>query len=189
MRATKWVLLLFVVTGVLTSAARAQIPEALMDALISSRGRIGAQVQPMTPELRAYFEAPSDRGILVTQVEPDRPAAKGGVLVGDIIVAVGTKTIHQPFDLLRAMNLVPLGETVDLTIVRAKGEMTVRVTPDGEPNPWIDPEHWRDALDEHLKEGAGQLHEQMEKLQRRLEELEREFEEHREENENEGQKT
>jgi TolA-binding protein len=86
------------------------------------------------------------------------------------------------------VNRVPAGETIDFTVVRAKGEVTVRVTPDGEPNPWIDPEHWRDSLEEHLQRGSGELREQLEKLQRRLEELEREFKEYREQEED-GQKT
>jgi TolA-binding protein len=108
-------------------------------------------------------------------------------MVGDIIVAVGTKSIREPFDLLKAVNRVPLGEPVEVTIIRAKGEMALHVTPEGEPNPWVDPEHWRDALDQQLERGSGQLREQLEKLQRRLEELEREFKEHREQNE--GQRT
>ena len=33
------------------------------------RGRIGIRVQPLTPELREHFGAPSDRGVLVSEVE------------------------------------------------------------------------------------------------------------------------
>jgi C-terminal processing protease CtpA/Prc len=186
--AIKRILLLVGLLGISASASRAQIPDSVTDALFSSQGRIGLRVQSMTPELREHFEAPPDRGVLVSHLEPDGPAARAGLLVGDIILTAGTTSIAEPLDLLRAVNRVPLGETIDLTIVRAKGETTIRVAPDGEPNRWIDPEHWRDTLEEHLQRGSSELRDQLEKLQRRLEELEREFREFREQKED-GQKT
>lgn len=189
MRVTKRILFLTILLGASATVSRAQIPDSMMDSLFSSQGRIGVRVQSMTPELREYFESPADRGVLVTHVEPDRPAAQARLMVGDVIVTAGTKSIAEPFDLLRALNRVALGETIDLTIIRAKGELTVRVAPDGEPNPWMDPEHWRDTLEEHLEHGSSELREQLDRLQRRLEELEREFKEHREEKEDEGQRT
>lgn len=189
MRATRWILLLSVLAAFFAGTSRAQIPDSMMDALFSSQGRIGIRVQSMNPELREYFEAPANRGVLITHVEPDRPASRAGLMVGDVILTAGTRAVVEPLDLLRALNRVPLGETIDLTIIRAKGEMTVEVQPEGEPNPWIDPEHWRDMLGEQLEQGSSELREQLEKLQRRLEELEREFKHYREEKEGEGQRT
>jgi membrane-associated protease RseP (regulator of RpoE activity) len=188
MRATKRILFLMILIGVSASASRAQIPDSMMDTLFSSQGRIGVRVQSMTPELREYFESPADRGVLIAHVEPDRPAAQAGLMVGDVIITAGTKSVAEPLDLLRALNRVALGETIDLTVIRAKGELTVRVTPEGDPNPWIDPEHWRDTLEEHLEHGSSALRDQLDKLQRRLDELEREFKEHREEKDD-GQRT
>ena len=189
MRATKRIFFSIILVGAWASVSRAQIPDSMMDTLFSSLGRIGVRIQAMTPELREYFEAPPDRGVLVSHVEPDGPAAQAGLLVADVIVTAGAKSISEPFDLLRVLNRVPQGEAIDLTIIRAKGELTVRVVPEGEPNPWLDPEHWRDTLEEHLGRGTSELREQLEKLQRGLEELEREFKEHQEENEDEGQRT
>lgn len=188
-RTMRGLFLITVSIGAGTGMSAAQIPDSMTEALFESQGRIGVRVQSMTPELREHFEAPPDRGVLVSHIEAGQPAAQAGVLIGDVIVSAGTRPIAEPFDLLRAVNRVPVGETIDLTIVRAKGEITIRVEPAGEPNPWIDPEHWRDTLSEHLEHGSSELREQLEKLQRRLEELEREFEQYREEQEGEGQKT
>lgn len=187
MRATRWILCLSVLVGGWAHIAPAQIPDSMMEPLFPSLGRIGAQIQTMTPDLRDYFEAPPDRGVLVSHVDAGGPAAQAGLLVADVIVGAGNRSISEPFDLLRALNRVPRGEAIDLTVIRSKGELTVRVTPTGEPNPWLDPEHWRDTLEEQLGRGAGELSEQLEKLQRRLEELEREFKEYREEKEKEGE--
>lgn len=190
MRVGKRILFLIVLIVLSANVSQAQIPNSMMDALFSSQGRIGIRVQSMTPELREYFEAPANRGVLITHVEPDRPASRAGLMVGDVIVSAGTRAIAEPLDLLRALNRVPLGETIDLTVIRSKGELKVDVQPDGEPNPWIDPEHWRDALEEHLEQGSGELREQLDKLQRRLEELEREFKDYREKKEDDdGQRT
>jgi hypothetical protein len=189
MRAMRRILCLTVLlVGLSASTSQAQVPDSILDSLFSSQGRIGIRVQSMTPELREYFEAPANRGVLITHVEPDQPASRAGLLVGDVIMTAGTRSVAEPLDLLRALNRVPAGETIDLTIIRAKGELRVQVQPDGEPNPWLDPEHWRDMLEDHLEEGSSELRQQLDKLQRRLEELEREFKEYREEKEG-GQKT
>ncbi len=91
------------------------------------RGRIGVRVQPMTRELRKFFEVPSDRGVLVTEVEPDRPAATAGVQVGDIIVARGDGPIDEPYDLVKAIARVPAGEKLMLAVSRKGKEQKVQV--------------------------------------------------------------
>ena len=72
-----------------------------------ARGRIGVAVQAMTPELREFMKAPADRGVLVTRVEPERPAAKADLRVGDVIVAAAGDSMEKPFDLVRAVAGVP----------------------------------------------------------------------------------
>jgi S1-C subfamily serine protease len=54
----------------------------------TSKGRLGVMVMSLTPELRKHFGAPDDRGVLVAHVEPDTPAAKAGVEVGDVIAPI-----------------------------------------------------------------------------------------------------
>jgi predicted metalloprotease with PDZ domain len=143
------------------------------------RGRIGVQVQPMSPELREHLGAPPDRGILVNKVEPDRPAARADVRVGDVIVTADGVPIRELFDLTRVIARVPAGEALDLRVIRDKQEIAITVRPEGEATPWIDPEHWTDWLEKGLRQGNRALREKLERLERRLEELERKFEEQR----------
>lgn len=51
-------------------------------------GFLGVQLAELTPELRAHFGVPEDAGVMVSKVIDDSPAAKAGLLVGDIITAV-----------------------------------------------------------------------------------------------------
>jgi len=67
-------------------------------------------------------------GLLVLSVEPDSAAAKGGVLQGDIVVAIGgTQTTHlnQLFQVIRQLEV---GSTQTLRIVRAGEARDVSVT-------------------------------------------------------------
>src|SRR4051812_40154999 len=58
----------------------------------TSQGRLGVMVMGLTPELRAYFGAPKDAGLLVARVQPKSPASRAGIQVGDVLTTVaGTK--------------------------------------------------------------------------------------------------
>jgi len=141
------------------------------------RGRIGVQVEGMTQELRHYFHAPHDRGVLVAQVEPDRPAAAAGLQVGDVIVSANGKAVHEPFDLLRRVAAAPAGEHVEFEIVRGGKERKLRIEPEGEPSLWADPDRFGTWLDEKLHHGGRDLRERIDQLEKRLHELERKLEE------------
>lgn len=159
------------------------------EAFMPPRGRLGVQVQPMTPELRQHFKAPADRGLLVTRVEPDRPAARAGVHVGDVIIAAGGEPVREPFDLVKIVGRVPAGDTLELRVVRDQGQQTLTVTPTGAATPWVDPDYWSKWLEEGLHQGSRELRHQLEELQRRLDELERKFDEQRKPATPEKQKT
>ncbi len=140
-----------------------------------ARGRIGVLVQSMTPELREHMQAPSDRGLLVTRVEPDHPAAEAGLLVGDVIVAAAGAPMREPFDLVKAVASVPAGASMELKILRDGEPQELEVSPEGEERIWIDPDHWDDLLERGLHRGSRELRHRLQKLEERLKELERRF--------------
>ena len=74
-KSSLWPLLIVLAAGI-AAEATAQPPHWVIDSpYMPHRGRIGVRVQPMTPELREFFEVPSDLGVLVAEVETDHPAA------------------------------------------------------------------------------------------------------------------
>ncbi len=78
---------------------------------------LGAVVQEMTPELREYFGAPSDRGVLVAGVDADGPAA-GGLEVGDVILEIEKAPVRCGSDLSLAVREHKAGESVSLRVQR-----------------------------------------------------------------------
>jgi membrane-associated protease RseP (regulator of RpoE activity) len=144
---------------------------------LTPRGRIGAEVETMTPELRRYFHAPEDRGLLVVRVEPDRPAARAGLRVGDVITSAAGKPVGKSLELVRIVAAAPAGETLELGIVRDEKQQTLRVKPEGEPSLWADPERLGPWFDEKLRRGGREIRERIEQLEKRLDELERKLEE------------
>lgn len=142
--------------------------------------RLGLHVQSMTPELREHFEAPADRGLLVTRVESGRPAARAGVAVGDVILEAGGVPQRSTWDLVRVVGRAPTGEKLVLRVLRKGKPRTLEVVPDGPAIAWPDPEAFAEWLERGFALGSEELRHQLHQLEKRLEELERKIEEERE---------
>jgi membrane-associated protease RseP (regulator of RpoE activity) len=90
--------------------------------------RIGISTTELTKQLADYFGVTGGRGVLVTNVSDDGPAAKAGLRAGDVITAVDGETVDASGDISRAINRKKDGE-VTLTIIRNKSQQTLRVMP------------------------------------------------------------
>jgi membrane-associated protease RseP (regulator of RpoE activity) len=86
------------------------------------RGRLGIGIQDLTPQLEEFFG--TDKGVLVTTVQPDSPAAKAGLKAGDVITAVGDAPISSPSDLTRAVRGAAEGSDLSITYMRDKKSAT-----------------------------------------------------------------
>jgi serine protease Do len=91
--------------------------------LPGGRGSLGVGTQEMTPELAQHFGARN--GILVTSVNRDSPADKGGIKVGDVITEFDGVSVDATRDLIRAV--VRRQGEVTLKVVRDKKELTLKV--------------------------------------------------------------
>lgn len=155
------------------SGAAAEPWDVPLHGLLPGGGRLGIEVQPMTPELREFMKAPGDRGVLIVRVDPDRAGAAAGLRVGDVIVTADDDPVRVPFDLLRSLGRVPTGEGLVLRLIRDGDKHTLAVEPEGERQPWADPEAFGEWLGESLQRLGPELRERLDALERRLEELER----------------
>ena len=94
----------------------------------SNSRRIGVSTVELTKQLADYFGVPAGKGVLVTSVVEDGPAAKAGVKAGDVITAVDGQEVDSPGDVSRVISSKKEGD-VTLTVIRNKSQQTFRVTP------------------------------------------------------------
>lgn len=133
-------------------------------------GRLGITVVSMTPELREYFGADRDAGVLVSSVDEKSPAARAGLAVGDVIVSAGGERVRSPHELTGRVAQAPAGQSIGLRYVRDKNERTVDVELRGAPLvDWRDMERW---LQDWGGRGVRELRRELRELEERLEELE-----------------
>ncbi|HEV2829538.1 MAG TPA: PDZ domain-containing protein [Pyrinomonadaceae bacterium] len=96
--------------------------------------RIGVSTTQLSKQLADYFGVADGKGVLVTSVADDSPAAKAGIRAGDVITAIDGEKVEGAGDLARAINKKKDGD-VSLTIVRNKNQKTINVTPKEDPMP------------------------------------------------------
>lgn len=107
------------------------------------RPALGVRTIPITPELAEQMGLAADSGLLIIQVVPggaaDRAGLRGGtqrgylgntpiMLGGDLIVAIDGQEVQDQQDLSQVMNNHRAGDTVHITIYRAKKKLEVSVT-------------------------------------------------------------
>jgi len=92
------------------------------------RGWFGVEVANITPELAESLGLSGTRGAIVGGIERGSPADRGGIRLGDVIVAVGERQVADLTSTLNAIADVPPGKTVPVKVVRRNQEVTLSVT-------------------------------------------------------------
>jgi serine protease Do/serine protease DegQ len=93
-----------------------------------TRGWLGVTIQPVTEELAREFGLTKTRGVLVADVMEGSPAAKGGILQGDIILDLGGTEIKDAQHLQRVVADTAPGKTVPVTVFRGGREVKLSIT-------------------------------------------------------------
>jgi S1-C subfamily serine protease len=95
------------------------------------RGYLGIAGQAVTlPENQRAAAPLGDReeALLVVGVTPDGPAARAGVMVGDVVVSLDGQPIESPEDLLDLLTGQRIGRPVSLAVLRAGSSTELSVT-------------------------------------------------------------
>jgi serine protease Do len=90
--------------------------------------RLGIQYIEMGEQLAAHYKLAQKNGVLVTSVEAGSPAAKAGLLAGDVVLKFDGKAIEDASDLREAVSAAEGGKEVTLSIQRDGRPMEVRAT-------------------------------------------------------------
>jgi len=107
-----------------------RIADALAKHGSVKRGYLGVRTQPVEiPEAgRKALQREQAHGLLVLWLEEGGPAEKGGLLVGDILVAVSGQPVGDADDLFSALNSDTVGKSIAVEVLRGGRPETVSVT-------------------------------------------------------------
>lgn len=93
------------------------------------RGWIGVGVQEMTREIAESFKLPgTTRGALITEVFRGTPADRGGMKVGDVLIAVDGKAVTDSATMLNLIAALTPGTQAVLRVIRENREIDLKVT-------------------------------------------------------------
>ncbi|RTR05987.1 DegQ family serine endoprotease [Halomonas nitroreducens] len=92
-----------------------------------SRGWLGVMIQPVSRELAESFGMDNPRGALIADLDPEGPAAEGGLQAGDIILEVNGQEVERSSTLPRLIGRVAPGDDVELSVLRDGELRTIRL--------------------------------------------------------------
>jgi serine protease Do len=99
-----------------------------------TRGWIGVQIQPVTPDIADGLGLKQATGALVAEPQDGSPAAKAGIQSGDVITSLDDNQIHDARELARRIGTLAPGTTVKLGVIHQGEEKTVSLTLGTLPN-------------------------------------------------------
>ncbi|ACH40389.1 periplasmic trypsin-like serine protease lipoprotein DegQ [Citrifermentans bemidjiense Bem] len=93
-----------------------------------SRGWLGVSIQSVTEEMANSFGLPKAYGALVNDVVPGGPAAKAGVMQGDVITSFAGTAVKDVRQLQRLVGETPIGKKVPVELYRDGKKINVQIT-------------------------------------------------------------
>jgi serine protease Do len=93
------------------------------------RGKIGAYIQELTPEVARGLGLKHTNGVLISDVIPDSPAERGGLRAGDVVLSLGRESISSAATFRNRVSLSQPQSIVELTIMRrgAQEKLNIRI--------------------------------------------------------------
>ena len=94
------------------------------------RGFLGVRSQPVAlpPAQRQALGREQESGLLLVSVESGSPAEQGGLMVGDILVAVAGQPVADPDALLVSLSGAVVGQPTPVEVLRGGQPQTLTVT-------------------------------------------------------------
>lgn len=90
--------------------------------------QLGVSFQTIDADLAAEKDLPVTEGALIVEVFEDTPAAKAGLQVGDIVLAVDGEAVDEEHTLRDRLVAYEEGDVVTLTVRRGDEELSLEVT-------------------------------------------------------------
>jgi S1-C subfamily serine protease len=82
----------------------------------------------VNPQISQYYGLPVDKGILVTRVFPNSPAAGAEIAPGDMILAADKKELNDMDELSKEVRNKKVGDEIDILVMRGPMKREVDIT-------------------------------------------------------------
>jgi S1-C subfamily serine protease len=115
------------------------IPTATIDRVVDQllakghvfRGYLGAGLQPVrlghAPDAANDALPAGGRGVLVVSLDPAGPAARAGLMIGDIVTAWNAKPVDRVREIMRLLSPESVGQTIDLGLLRGGAPTALKI--------------------------------------------------------------
>jgi len=118
-----------IATSALSRIAGLAIPASTINRVVDevlargrvARGYLGVGLQPV--ELPDH-----QKGLIVLSLEPEGPAALAGVLIGDVLVALGGIAVADTDDIQTVLEKHGVGRAIEVAVVRGGASRSVSIT-------------------------------------------------------------
>ena len=112
------------------AATVARVVERLLRGGRTARGYLGAGMQSvrLPAAMVASLGLTSDAGLIILGVESGSPAERGGLLVGDVLLALGGTAVLDPADVLALLEPDRVGQPLVARLVRGGAVVEATIT-------------------------------------------------------------
>jgi serine protease Do len=86
------------------------------------------QIQPVTADIADGMGLKEATGALVSEPQPNSPAAKAGIQSGDVILSVDGAAVHDARELARRIGAMAPGATIKLAVIHQGESKTISLT-------------------------------------------------------------
>jgi Do/DeqQ family serine protease len=126
-------------------AIPANMAASVMQQLIQygnvKRGVLGIGAQDLTPELANAFNAVGTKGAAVTLIQPESPAYRAGLQVGDIITSINGTAIKSASDVVNMIGFLRVDSQVNVNLLRNHKQKTFKIA-------LLDPSKRKEAVEQ-----------------------------------------
>jgi serine protease Do len=104
------------------------LAEQIIEQGYVARPYLGIRWQTVTPRLANAYSLPVDWGAFITELDPDGPAADGGLRQGDIITRLGDVSLDDDHSFINALFNYQPGEIITVEYLRGRQRVETEVT-------------------------------------------------------------
>jgi S1-C subfamily serine protease len=108
-----------------------RVVDALQEKGHLARGYLGLGMQPVRlPEsLKETLGLTAPGGVIVLNVEPNSPADRGGVLIGDVLLSFNDTPVFEPGDVQAMLGWSSVGQPLKVQLLRGGTLVSVELVP------------------------------------------------------------